>query len=335
MTRRRVVVFAEPRSFIANVLVQATIDACRNRSDVELVAVFDAGRTPLPASMSRTRLVARSAVKRLFDPEQVIVLHRPMWRTFYPAAERAGIPVIAPERRNVNDPAFVAWLRDEIRPDLALSLISLQIFGSDLLSSFSSIVNYHNGLLPAYRGLRATGWSLYNGEERTGFSFHHMTAGIDAGPVLYEDAVTVRPGATTMPLEWEKTTLAAHAVGRVIDAMLLGDPGRTQTGPAAYYSHQDGERIRRIDNPASVSWDDLQWRLRAFESVEMTLGGRPVRVTKVKRIERRSTARDFQTADAVPARATRLRYLPPLAYSLSRRLGAGPNVLTGADLPEP
>jgi methionyl-tRNA formyltransferase len=316
---QRLVVFADPRSFVANVLVRATIDACRARSDIDLVAVCETGRRPALGRSHATRLIAKAVVKRLFDPAQPIVLHAPMWRTFRRDTERAGIPKITPDERNINHPEFVTHLRRDLRPDLAFSFFCEQIFRDELLSTFRTVVNYHNGLLPAYRGLRATGWSLYRGEPQTGFTFHRMTLGIDEGPVLHADAVTVRPEASPLALEWDKTVLAARAIDRVVDAMIRDDPGSPQTGPTAYYSGGDCDRITTIDDPSSVTWDDLRQRLRSFSSVDMRVEDDRYRVT---RVDPSNTSRDrltFRTADGKNGRPTRLHYLPPPLYRLYRR----------------
>ena len=97
-----------------------------------------------------------------------------------------GASVIVPPLRNVNHPEFVALVRGELRPDAALSLGCEQIFGGELLAALGRPVNYHSGLLPAYRGLQSTAWSLYRGEPVTGFSYHLMEESIDAGPILVQ-----------------------------------------------------------------------------------------------------------------------------------------------------
>jgi len=320
MNGRRLVVFAEPRSFISNVLLASVIGQCRARPDVDLVAVFDTGRGTARRRHASARIASTALIKRAFDPAHPIVLHAPMWQTVHTQAARAGVPVAAAP--NVNDPAFIEALRSDYKADYALSLICLQIFGRELLGSFAAAVNYHNGLLPAYRGVRATGWSVYNGEAQTGFSFHHMTPGIDEGPVLLQDAVPLRRRASVLELEWEKTLLAASSVPRVLTAMLHGEPGAAQVGTAAYHSARDLERVVRVGDPEQITWDDLVRRIRAFGGVDMTLGAGLVRVTRVERSKKPAPRLGFRSADGVHGRATRVRYLPPLLNRLSRAVRA-------------
>ncbi len=229
--------------------------------------------------------------------------------------------MITPEHRSVNDPEFIVRLRRDLRPDFALSLICLQIFKNELLETFETAVNYHNGLLPAYRGLGATQWSVYNGEPRTGFSFHRMTPGIDEGPVLYDDAVTVRPRVSALMLEWEKTVLATRAIPTVLDAMIRDEPSAPQAGTPGYYGQSASDRITAIIDPSLVTWDDLVRRLHAFSAVDITLAGRPYRVTKAKRVEdSNSSPLTFRTADGTKAQPTRFSFLPYPLYRLYRRM---------------
>ena len=54
--------------------------------------------------------------------------------------------------------------RAEIAPDASLALMVGQIFRGPLLDACRRPINFHDGLLPNYRGVAATGWSVYRGE---------------------------------------------------------------------------------------------------------------------------------------------------------------------------
>jgi methionyl-tRNA formyltransferase len=323
LQRARLVLFVQPRSYVSRALVGAVLDAGRTRSDVEVAAVCDTDNSLRPARGEGARTITRAIVKRMFDDAQPIVLRAPMWQSLDRITGRAGVQVIAPEGGSVNDPGFIERLSGELRADFAMSLVCAQIFRPELLSAFAGAVNYHDGLLPFYRGLDATNWSVYRGESSTGFTFHRMTPGIDEGPVLIQGAVPIRDEAGVRELELQKTLLAMSAVERVLDAMMRDEPGSPQSGPPGYFSHRDRQRIRTIADPSLYTWDELARRLRAFEILEMTIGGRHVDVTKLRRLQgsdRSSFA--FRTADRVRAAATRFRYLPyPLyaPYRLVRR----------------
>ena len=49
-----------------------------------------------------------------------------------------------------------------------------------------TIVNFHNALLPAYPGRNAPTWVIYQGEKRTGITWHYVTAGVDEGSIIIQ-----------------------------------------------------------------------------------------------------------------------------------------------------
>jgi methionyl-tRNA formyltransferase len=47
-------------------------------------------------------------------------------------------------------------------------------------------INIHYSLLPKYRGLHATVWTIINDEDYVGLTIHQMTDFIDDGPIIYQ-----------------------------------------------------------------------------------------------------------------------------------------------------
>jgi phosphoribosylglycinamide formyltransferase-1 len=58
------------------------------------------------------------------------------------------------------------------------------------------IVNVHPSLLPAFPGANAIEEALAAGVETTGVTVHLVDQGVDTGPVLRQEAVTVAPRST-------------------------------------------------------------------------------------------------------------------------------------------
>lgn len=317
------VIVADEGSFLDVVLVEAAVRAARNRDDVEVVAVCDTARRSQPRGLRPVaRLVAASCIKRLFDPAHPIVLHRPMLESLEAIARRARVQYVTPPARDINHPDFVAWLRDRPQPTFALVLGSMQILRPPVLGEFERVVNYHNSLLPSYRGLGATAWSVYRAEPETGFTFHLMTDGIDQGPILLQGAVPIRPGASVLQLEWEKTARAAASIELVLELMLRGEPGREQEGRASYFGRRELEEIQAIDDPARHTWEELARRIRAFGVVTLRLGGSAYEVTRLRQLGDAPGRPGlcFTTSDGVAAEPCRFLHLPLPLYRLYEAL---------------
>jgi methionyl-tRNA formyltransferase len=316
----RLVLFGESRSFISTALAAAAIRAARRRADVEVVAICETGRKPPPGRITHAaRATAVALVKRAFDADQPIVLHRPMLERLHEIARGARIPLVVPPEHDVNAPDFVEVLASRFRAVCALSLACVQVFGPELLAVFDQAINYHNGLLPAYRGLGATRWSVYHGEQRTGFTFHRMIDRIDDGPVLVQGSLPLPPRPSLVQLEWQKTMRAAAALDGVFDAIARREPGRPQEGSVSYFGSEERRRVQAIGEPGSVSLEELLRRLNAFDVVDVRIGRGTYPVSKVRPASGTSSL-TFSTSDGVLLEPARLAHLPPNLYRLSRWL---------------
>jgi methionyl-tRNA formyltransferase len=89
---------------------------------------------------------------------------------------------------DVNAPEFLALIGPG---DHGIVTGFNQIFSQRAIDRFGSIVNIHASVLPFYRGPTPTYWCIANGERSTGYTLHEMTAKIDAGPILYQEAFPI------------------------------------------------------------------------------------------------------------------------------------------------
>lgn len=71
----------------------------------------------------------------------------------------------------------------EFKPDVVLSIRFGQILQDAVINRLGCpILNLHSGLLPSYRGVMATFWSMLNGDSCYGFTLHAISdSGIDTG----------------------------------------------------------------------------------------------------------------------------------------------------------
>jgi methionyl-tRNA formyltransferase len=238
-------------------------------------------------------------------------------------ARRHRVPLVAPPGGDVNHPRFVRRLAGELGATLALSVGCLPIFRAPLLSAFAMGVNYHDGAVPAYRGLSATAWSLYRGERESGFTFHVMIERVDAGYVLVEGTVPILPGQTGADLQRAKTIAAAASMPEVLARMAARDPGRPQASGGEYFGLRRRQALTRIVDPSQVTWDELQARLRAFGRLRLTLGARQWDVTDVRLLDGgERAALSFVTHDGIRAAPLRFMDLPRWLYLATRPFAA-------------
>lgn len=77
-------------------------------------------------------------------------------------------------------------------PDLVVSAGFMKLLGPQFLSRFlGRVVNTHPALLPAFPGTHAVADALAYGVKVTGCTVHLVDAGIDTGPILAQQAVSV------------------------------------------------------------------------------------------------------------------------------------------------
>ena len=91
------------------------------------------------------------------------------------------------------DHALVETLRERAI-DLVVLAGYMRIAGPELVGAFRDrIVNVHPALLPAFPGTRAVADALAWGVKLTGVTVHLVDEEVDHGPVVFQEAVEVRP----------------------------------------------------------------------------------------------------------------------------------------------
>ena len=86
----------------------------------------------------------------------------------------------------------------DFKPDLVVSIRFGQIFQASTISiSRLGVINLHSGLLPDYKGVMASFWSLLNGASELGTTLHWITDNkIDSGEIISRCTQPVRHGLT-------------------------------------------------------------------------------------------------------------------------------------------
>jgi methionyl-tRNA formyltransferase len=175
-------------------------------------------------------------------------------------AEERGIPVHRVGR--LRDDRAVASAR-RAEPDL-LVLLGADIVPAPLLAVPTiGTINAHYGLLPAYRGMNVTEWSVLHGNP-VGVTVHLVDPGIDTGDILVQEELTIEPGETWESLRAKHQDAAARLLGDAAIALADGTARRTAQSP------DEGRQYYRM-HPAlrRVAEDRLAQMARAARADEI------------------------------------------------------------------
>jgi methionyl-tRNA formyltransferase len=136
------------------------------------------------------------------------------------AAEELGIPRWLPETVNSDE------ARERLR-ELGADLLVVCDYGEILKSPTLEVarlggINLHGSLLPKYRGAAPVQWAVLNGDAETGSTVIQMTPGLDAGPCIGVDRVSIDPDETAGELEARLSERGAQLILEVLDKIATG-----------------------------------------------------------------------------------------------------------------
>jgi methionyl-tRNA formyltransferase len=142
-----------------------------------------------------------------------------------------GIPVFQPPR--VLDPADVPGLFD-LTPDVLVACAYGRIVGQAFLDALPAIV-VHPSPVPRWRGAAPVERALMGGETDLGVAILQMTAGVDEGPVGFEEPVHVPRDADAGEAYQALAPVAVDGVRQVLAGIAGGTvEWRAQTGDPSY-----------------------------------------------------------------------------------------------------
>lgn len=161
-------------------------------------------------------------------------------------ARAAGIPTVALRPRDfadrdAHDEALFSAVAG-VQPDLIVCAGYLRIISTASVRRFEGrMINIHPSLLPRYPGLDTHARALAAGDADHGASVHVVVPELDAGPLLAQARIPVRPGddaaalaGRLLPREHAllRATVALLALGRLrIDRAPVTLDGRALAAP--------------------------------------------------------------------------------------------------------
>lgn len=154
-------------------------------------------------------------------------------------AAKYGVAVTGP--CDVNSEEFLAHLREK-GVQFIVSISGTQLYKKKLREQTPyGIVNCHGALLPKYRGLMPSFWTLANGEREGGVSVHFVDYKLDNGPIVVQKRYRIHSHDTLEDVMARSKDLAAEAiiecVRKVEDAAARGAPPEVMANPESEMSH--------------------------------------------------------------------------------------------------
>lgn len=115
------------------------------------------------------------------------------------------------EPREAYDERLLNLLK-EMNPDLVVLAGFMRILSPRLVDYFAGkMLNIHPALLPKYRGLHTHERALMNHETEHGVTVHFVTNDLDAGPIIAQAKVPVKPHDTPDTLA-DRVTYKEHKI---------------------------------------------------------------------------------------------------------------------------
>jgi methionyl-tRNA formyltransferase len=194
-----------------------------------------------------------------------------------------GLPVRHPERlKSPEDQAEFAALGADIAVVVAYGLILPQAI---LDAPRHGCLNIHASLLPRWRGAAPIHRAIMAGDAETGVCIMQMEAGLDTGPVLLREALTIRADDTTEALHDRLSALGAAMIVEALNRLptLTAEP---QPEDGVTYARKIDKAEARIDWARTAAEVDRQIRgLSPFPGAWCEIGGDRVKLLQSAPVE--------------------------------------------------
>ena len=129
-----------------------------------------------------------------------------------------------PDRKSVTE-----HFLDESGSVLVVSAGNNYIFPRSVVEKENiTIINFHNALLPKYRGRNAATWAIYFGEEESGPTWHMVNEKVDEGGILYQKKCPVNDDMKAYELARDIMIAAYEGFRQLFEPLLRGLPIKTR-----------------------------------------------------------------------------------------------------------
>lgn len=179
-------------------------------------------------------------------------------------AEKLGLPVMQP--KTLRDDDVVAEL-EALEPDLmVVAAYGLLLPQRVLDIPHRGCVNVHASLLPRWRGAAPIQAALLAGDETSGITLMSMTAGLDCGPIIVAESLSIAADETAGSLHDRLARLGAELLVKNLADILDGTiTPELQDESRATHARKIAKSDAKLDWTRDAS--ELERQVRAYNPV--------------------------------------------------------------------
>jgi methionyl-tRNA formyltransferase len=166
---------------------------------------------------------------------------------------------------------------------LVVSAYNIHIFSANVVSHPKLlIINFHNSLLPKYRGRNSPSWAIFNMDTITGITWHKISDEIDKGAIIIQESLEIPKEITAIKLSELCLLSGSNMFAKIVDS-LLENNFQLQIN-----SNYDFEKIHYSNEIPNNGFYDINWKVekgfaflrsldysdyRIFPSAKLEIGG--------------------------------------------------------------
>lgn len=110
-------------------------------------------------------------------------------------------------------------LFNSLENNLIISANNFYIFKDECINK-NKIINYHNSLLPKHKGTHAHVFAIFDGDDKTGITWHIVTKEIDKGSIIYSASLPIEKEDTAISLITKQQELALNGLNFALDNLI-------------------------------------------------------------------------------------------------------------------
>lgn len=158
---------------------------------------------------------------------------------------------------NLNTEEFINRVRI-LNIDICIVAGCNIIFKNELINSFNTgVVNYHNSLLPKYKGINAESMAHFYYEKEFGYTFHWMNNEIDKGNIILQKSILIDYNKAFMSNHKKLVSTLSSSTRNLLALLSNNYKGIKQRNLESYYGNKELKKIITIENIDNYTYDQL------------------------------------------------------------------------------